>query len=58
MGEDVLLESVTTGRALLAVPTVWSMKVVVLAVSVTGADPVPVRLTTCGLPKALSATVT
>jgi hypothetical protein len=48
--------------AALVVPTVWLLNVsdagVTIAVGVAGLAPVPVRLTICGLPEALSATLT
>src|SRR4030081_2434216 len=41
------------------VPTCWPLNVRLLGVSLTkGASPVPVRLTVCGLPAALSVTLT
>jgi hypothetical protein len=45
--------------AALAVPTFWLLKVRLVAVTpAVGALPVPVRLTVCGLPVALSAMLT
>jgi hypothetical protein len=52
-----LLVSVT-GCEALGVPTAWLLKVKLLAETpATGAVPVPVRLTVCGLPLALSVIV-